>query len=71
LFEDVGVEMRQDSDSMGSNYHVKFFGKGVDIYFQAQSSYQATPLFFQSMYIAFSRSFILDILNFQAILSSI
>jgi len=49
---------------MGSNYHVQFFGKGVDIYFQAQSSYQVTPLFFQSMYIAFFRSFILDILNF-------
>jgi hypothetical protein len=56
---------------MGSNYHVQFFGKGVDIYFQAQSSYQATPLFFQSMYIVFFRSFILDILNFQAISKSI
>jgi len=57
---------------MGSNYHVQFFGRGVDIYFQAQSSYQATPLFFQSMYIAFAffRSFILVILEqFQVLCS--
>lgn len=40
---------------MTGDCHVRFFGKGVDTYFQARAGYEAAPLLFQSMYIAFFR----------------
>jgi hypothetical protein len=59
--------------SMATNYHIQFFGKGVDIYFQARSSYEVTPLLFQSMYLAFFRRLVVHFrfFNFQAISTSI
>jgi hypothetical protein len=38
---------------MTDEYHVRFFKKGVDTYFQAQASYEVAPLLFQFMYIFF------------------
>ncbi len=78
MFEDFGVILVSGNEtrfleqsSMASNYGIRFFGKGIDIYFQAQS--KATPLLFQSMYIAFLGGWlsILDLFSFQAISSSI
>jgi NADH:ubiquinone oxidoreductase subunit H len=55
------------------DYHVQFFGKGVDTYFQARANYEAAPLLFQSMYICFLGGWlpILDIPILQAISHSI